>query len=281
MKSIITVTLMVLCTVLAKGQGEYFTSTHKTDGISTDWTENELTVDEKTGFITGVKNDGVNLYLIFKSKKQSTTMKAMQAGMTLTLKAKSKPKINARIDFPLPGDRAAMGGFQGGNRQGGQSAADREAFRNEMMRSMLASKNELKLKGFSKTEGNIGLDQLESFQVGLAIEGEGQERSFNYEVTIPLTEIYGESFDRSKASATPLEIEFDVKAMSAPSQGGGGAGMSGAGGGGGRGGAGGGGGRGGAGGAGGFGGGAGGGSSRGGGEMFSSERVKFDYSIKP
>lgn len=120
--------------------------------------------------------------------------------------------------------------------------------------------------------------------MALAIEGEGQERSFNYEVVIPLKEIYGESFDAGKVSGTPLEIEFDVKAMSAPSQGGGGAGMSGVGGGGGRGGAGGGGGgggRGGAGGAGSFGGGAGGGSSRGGGEMFSSERVKFDYSIKP
>lgn len=278
MKSIITVTLMVLCTVMAKGQNEYFESAHRTDGNFSDWSEKELTVDEKTGFITGVKNDGENLYLIFKSKKQSTLTKALQAGMTLSLKSKSKPKINAKVEFPLEGDRSNMRGLQGGNRQANQSAEDRELFRNEMMKAMLASKKELKLKGFSRSEGNLKLEELTGFQVAIATEGERTDQSFNYEITIPLKEIYGDSFDSSKAAETPLEIDFEVKAMSAPQQSGGsGLGMSGAGGGG-RGGVG---GRGGAGRSGeGFSSGSGGGSQRSG-EMFTNEKVKIEYFIKP
>ncbi|HEY9117005.1 MAG TPA: hypothetical protein VIN11_04210 [Roseivirga sp.] len=271
MKSLFTITIMVLFTMMVNGQDQYFELVPKIDGNSTDWSNQETSLDDKTGFITGARNDSQFLYLIFKSNKPSTINKAMQAGMTLSLKAKTKPKLNAKLDFPLPGERTQFNGQQrGGNGGGGQNPSEREARRNELMTTLLASKTEAKLKGFTKTEGTLQLEELEGIQLALNVEGEGQSRTFNYEVSIPLSELFGEGFMLAELTSIPLEIEFDVKAVSAPQQGGDNPGFSST-----------------SGGRGGAGGGGRGGAPRGGaptggptGEMYSSQSVKIEYILK-
>lgn len=235
------------------------------------WAAEELVKDEKTSFLTGVKNDNENLYLIFQTANQQALNKVMQAGMSIKLKTKTKPKLNARIDFPLPAKDKSSGNLRA---QG--SAEDRALLQEMMLMGMLESKNEAKLKGFSNLNGTLEVNQMKDMQVDLYLEGEGRTRLLSYELAIPLQELFDGTVDLNVLSQSDLEISFTVNAISQPQGGGGAPSGGGSGGGGGRGGAGGGG----RGSAGGGQGGAGGGASSERGSMFSEQTVKIDYKLK-
>jgi hypothetical protein len=247
------------------------------------WTEQELTKDEKTSFLTGIKNDSNNLYLIFQTANPQSLNKVMQAGMTIKLKAKTKPKLNASIDYPLASKDKSSGTLRAQ-----VSAEDRALLQEMMLIGMLDSKTEAKLKGFSSSNGTLGLKEMNDVHLILSLEGEGRTRLLSYELVLPLTELFDGTVDLNVLSQSDIEIAFTVNAISQPQGGGGGGaptgggGRGGAGGGGGRGGAGGGGGRGGADGGGGAGGGQGGsdGGSADRGSMFAEQTIKIDYKLK-
>ncbi|WP_323757848.1 hypothetical protein [Roseivirga sp.] len=238
------------------------------------WTAEELIKDEKTSFLTGVKNDNENLYLIFQTANQQSLNKVMQAGMSVKLKAKTKPKLNANIDYPLASKDKSSGMLRA------QGTAEDKALLQEMLLvGLLDSKIEAKLKGFSNLNGTLGLYEMNDTQLILSLEGEGRTRLLSYELVLPLKELFDGEVDLNTLSQSDIEISFTVNAMSQPQGGGGGgaqAGPGGGSGGGGRGGAG-GGGRGGAGG--GQTGDGGGASSERGGTL-SEQTVKIDYKLK-
>lgn len=263
---------------LAAQEATFYQEASKTDGLSSDWSADELTEDEKTGFITGVKNDEENLYLLFQSKSQGTLQKVLASGMSLTLKTKSKPKINAKIDYPEAAKQGQQrGGLRGGQR--GQVAGQGSPEENQKrmidrMNNMLSTKLEGRFKGFVTANGKLPVEKSETIQVALATEPEGDELKFNYELKIPLNELFGQELDWDRISSSDIAIAFTVKPLSNPANSVGGAGRSRGGG---RGGAGGGARRGGAGGA-----GRGGGRTQQGGtsDMFQSQTLKVSYTAK-
>tara|TARA_R110001599_G_scaffold102736_1_gene261753 strand:- start:1685 stop:2506 length:822 start_codon:yes stop_codon:yes gene_type:complete len=269
-KIIFLVGLLIACQV-TKAQETQLT----TNSEGQVWAAQELTKDEKTSFLTGVKNDNENLYLIFQTANQQSLNKVMQAGMSVKLKAKTKPKLNANVDYPLASKDKSSGTLRA---QG--TAEDRALLQEMLLIGLLDSKIEAKLKGFSTLNGTLGLNEMNDTQLILSIEGEGRTRLLSYELVLPLKELFDGAVDLNALSQSDIEITFTVNAMSQPQGGGGGGAQAGAGGGsggGGRGGAG-GGGRGGAGG--GQGGAGGGGAPSERGDMFSEQTVKIDYKLK-
>lgn len=259
----------------------YFTGESSTDGLSADWSNALLSIDKKTSFSTALRNDSENLYILFQTTDQAVINKLLQAGMTITFKAKTKPKLNAKLEFPLETVRAQGGqrgqpqGQRGGQRQAGE-AVDRAKLMRERIQAQLKTKNQAKLKGFGVSNGHLLLADIEGMEMAMGLDEAGETPAFNYELKIPITELFGLSMDWKKISAANLAINITVNGIDRPSS----VGNAGGGGGGGRGGAGGGGGgRGGRGGAG------GGGrptANQGGQDaidMFSDQTVKLNYTF--
>ena len=284
MKKAFVLMLVVIATSLyAQNEStEYFVKGNLTiDGNSQDWSADLKSFDKKTNMHSAIYNDDTHLYLLFQTDNQTNQTKILRAGLSLTFKSKLKPKVNAKLQYPLEAVRGQ--GSTGGQRQRGNRTAgagqgqqvDREAQRQRMidaMKRQLASKNEMKLKGFSKSSGQVTKGEAGDIAVALGFEEE--KRMVNYEVAIPLEEIYGANFDWQKVSAAELAINLVIEGVDSPQNvtsggsRGGGRGGAGVRGGGGRGGAG--GGRGGA-----RPGGAGGASSM----MFQSQTLKLKYNL--
>lgn len=274
-------TAVIICTALSGLTAQEMTI----DGLSSDWSKDLLTLDKTTNLTTAIRNDAEYLYILFQANNQTSIGKMLQAGMEITFKAKVKPKVNAKFEFPMEaasGQTTAQRGGQRQRTQGGQGA-DRAAQLKERLQGMLETKNQAKLKGFSASNGQMLLADLNGIQTGLAFDESSEQPVLNYELRIPLSELYGASMDWDKITAKDLDITIKVNGVDAPA-----GGSVGGGGGGGRGGAGGGGGgRGGAGGGGGGGrGGAGGGAragagagGQGGTSMFTDQIVKLSYRI--
>lgn len=281
-------TTFLICTALGSLTAQEMT----VDGLSTDWSKDLLTVDKKTNLTTAVRNDAEYLYILFQADNTTSITKMLQAGMEITFKAKVKPKVNAKIEFPLEaargeatqrGGQRQRGQGQGGQGQAGQGA-DRAAQLKARLETQLETKNQAKLKGFSVSNGQLLLADLEGIQTGLAFD-DSEKPVLNYELRVPLSELYGASMDWDKITAKDLDINIKVNGIDSPqgaggnvgAGGGGGGGRGGAGGGGGRGG--GGGGRGGAGGGAGRGGAGAGTSNQGGTSMFTDQVIKLSYRI--
>lgn len=279
-------TTLLICSALSSMTAQEMT----VDGLSSDWSKDLLTIDKKTSLTTAVRNDAEYLYILFQADNTTSITKMLQAGMEITFKAKVKPKVNAKLEFPLEaargeatqrGGQRQRGQGQGGQGQGGQGA-DRAAQLKARLEAQLETKNQAKLKGFSVSNGQLLLADLEGIQTGLAFD-DSEKPVLNYELRVPLSELYGASMDWDKMTSKDLDINIKVNGIDAP-QGAGGnvgaggrGGRGGAGGGGGRGGAGGGGGRGGAGG--GRGGAGAGANSQSGTSMFTDQVIKLSYRI--
>lgn len=279
MRKIITIAL--LCTMMGTIKAQEATI----DGQSTDWLDTELKVDKNTKLTTAVRNDNEYLYILFQADNQASMSKMLQAGMEITFKAKTKPKVNAKIEYPLKAERGQRPqGERGQRRAGGQAGngGDRAAQLKARMEGLLATKDQAKLKGFSASNGQIQLSEMDGIQTALAFDDNAEQPVLNYELRLPLKELYGESMDWDKITSKDLSINIRVNGIDMPQSAGGGRGGAGFSGGGGRGGAG-GGGRGGAGGGrGGAGRGAGGrgaGGGQGPSSMFSDQIIKLTYSV--
>lgn len=285
-KLLLTLLICAITTSIQAQNTTYFTGESSTDGLSADWSNDLYSVDKKTNFSTALRNDSENLYILFQTTDQAAINKLLQAGITITFKGKTKPKVNAKLEFPLETVRAQnaqRGQQQGQGQRGGQRQAegevDRAKLQKERLQRQLETKNQAKLKGFSASNGHLFLADMQGIEMALGLDEGTEAPTLNYELKIPITELFGMSMDWDKITKTNLAINITVNGIDRPQS------VSNAGGGGGRGGAG--GGRGGAGGGGGRGGrsGAGGGrpaASQGGQgdvDMFSNQTVKLNYTL--
>lgn len=271
-------TTIIVCAALSGLTAQEMTI----DGLSSDWSKDLFTVDKTTNLTTAVRNDGEYLYLLFQADNQASIGKMLQAGMEITFKAKLKPKVNAKLEFPMEAAKGQATAQRGGQRPRtqGDQGADRAAQMKERMKGMIATKNQAKLKGFSASNGQMLIADLDGIQTGLAFDDSSEKPVLNYELRIPLSELYGASMDWDKITATDLDISIKVNGIDMPQGVGGSVGAAGGGrggAGGGRGGAG--GGRGGAGGGRGGAGARAGGSAQGGTSMFTDQIVKLSYRL--
>lgn len=279
---LLTLLICSIATSLKAQNATYFTGESTTDGLSADWSNDLLSIDKKTNFSTALRNDAEHLYVLFQTTDQAAITKLLQAGMTITFKAKTKPKVNAKLEFPLETVRAQTAqrgqqqGQRGGQRQTGEEV-DRAKLMRERIQGQLDTKNQAKLKGFSASNGHLLLADIQGMEMAMGLDEATETPALNYELKIPLTELFGMDINWDKVSKTSIAINITVNGIDRPTSVGNAGGGGGRGAGGGRGGAGGGGGRGG-----GRGGAGGGGrptTDQGGVDMFSDQTVKLTYTL--
>lgn len=211
--------LMVLVLNVKAQDNTYFSNEMTIDGLTADWSEDLIKQDKKTGFSTAIKNDSKNLYILFQANSQASINKLLQTGMTITFKAKTKPKVNARLEYPMPAVNTRGQGprqGQGGNRDAGMSPEDREAMRKQRMKTMLETKNQAKLKGFSVSNGHLLLSDIEGPQMVFAFDEASETPLLGYELQIPLEELFGVSMDWDRMTSTDLNIQITVNGMNRP-----------------------------------------------------------------
>lgn len=223
--------LMSLWIQINAQESSYFSDEMTIDGLSADWSNELLKPDKKTGFSTAIKNDSKNLYLLFQASNQASISKLLQTGMTISFKAKTKPKVNARLEYPMPAT-SSRGQQRSGQRQGGargtdMSPADREAMRKQRMMTQLESKNQAKLKGFSISNGHLLLSDIEGLQMVLAFDESAEAPLLGYELQIPLEELFGLSMNWDRMTSSDLNISITVNGMERPEGFGGAGGRSG------------------------------------------------------
>ncbi|MFY0593459.1 hypothetical protein [Roseivirga sp.] len=257
----------------------YFTGTSSIDGLSSDWSNELISVDEKTKFSTAIRNDTENLYILFQTADRLAINKLLQAGMEISFKAKTKPKVNAKLEFPLETVRAqgaARGQGQGQGQRNTDEDIDREKLLKERMERQLKTKNQAKLKGFSASNGHLLLSDLDGVEMALGMDDTSETPTFGYELKISLKTLYGLDPNWDKVYNTDLNINITVNGLERPQGAGGGTAVRGGGG---RGGAGGGRGGGGRGGAGGRRPNANQAQSNSGVDMFSDQTIKLNYTL--
>ena len=198
----------------------FFKNQFLIDGQSTDWSNQELVKDDKSGCITGVRNDDKNLYLIFQASDQRTISKILATGMSVTIKTKTKPKVNVKIDYPLEVDNSLNQGRQSaGNRKGNLMLADaekRQRLMVERMNAMISSKQEGKFKGFNTILGKLSLSDINDIEAKLGMDANTKPLVFNYELKISFAELFDPNLSWNLTSDTELIITYTIKPMDNP-----------------------------------------------------------------
>ncbi len=215
MKYLYTTLLAVFVFFSYAQQAAFYEGKQNTDGKSDDWTFKELIRETKYGFVTGVKNDEENLYIIFQCDNPRMVTKAMMAGMSFSIKSKSKPKINAKIEYPLKGDLDQVGGPMGA--VGQMTPEQREIMMEERMNRLIDSKYEVSLKGFSTVNGDLMITQTRALQLAMGMAVVESRPQFNYEIAIPLTELFGKELNWKRMTSSTLAMSFSIEGLNDPS----------------------------------------------------------------
>ncbi|OEK06576.1 hypothetical protein [Roseivirga misakiensis] len=215
MKNILVFLLIGLLTQNVSAQNDaYFTKTAAIDGLSTEWSKDLLNFDRETAFTTAVRNDTENLYILFQTDDQMAIDKLLAAGMEVSFKAKTKPKLNAKLKFPLvtEEDNAGDSSEKRVLSEGVDAAVLLKANRELQVRS----KKEAQLNGFDAGNGRKSLIDLEGIEMALAIDETVEKPVFSYELKIALSKLYGPNSNWDKVYKTALMINITVKGIEIP-----------------------------------------------------------------
>ncbi len=173
------------------------------DGFSGDWKNNLRFYNEETKMRYGITNDSSNLYLCFQIADRSIQKKIMHAGMSVDFKLKTKPKRTASIDFPLP-DKSSSD-IQNKPGQPNESPKMKEKY--------LLSNKEAQVSGFVSTNGIIDTQNQKNIQLTINWD---KGDLMNYELRIPLEELFGKNYKLSDVSSQDIALQATVNALERP-----------------------------------------------------------------
>lgn len=180
------------------------------DGIATEWSLPFPYNDKESGISWSAMNDSQYLYICVQSVDQALQQKMMRAGMYVMLSTGGKNKIKATVNFPLksssPGQQTRPTDNEG------------RIDRSQMRQVFIESSKEMKLKGFALTNGTV--PNVSETGISAAFSWEAQFL-MTYELRLPLTELFGESFNPQNLE-TALAIRIVVNPLPQPTQQGGG-----------------------------------------------------------
>ena len=192
MKKILLFSFFLIGISLHGQEVSYFVKKIRTAGLLYQWNENQIKEDEKSGLITGVNNDDQNLYLIFQINNQNDLLQILEYGLSINIKSKKKPKVNARIDYPL---------------------ADESIVENDSVLAnldkIIAAKTGGEFKGFESTKGYMLLEESELIKISFAHQPENNS-ILNYEARIPLVELYAKPIDLDEIVNSKISITFRI-----------------------------------------------------------------------
>lgn len=209
------------------------------DGDLSDWDKQPSYYDATSNVVYGYRNDSTNLYLSFIISEEVMQIKAIHAGFSIELKAKTKPKVAATIDFPV---QLRSSNTPGKSEKGEKGEKNGKGNKKEMQQSYKLSNTTALCKGFNHTNGPIKLGEISDKSIAYNVDWNKSD-AMTFEIIIPLREIFSEDMNMQQIKETKMALEASFKAIERPSNnqmqdqgsrpsGGGGGGMGGPGGGG-------------------------------------------------
>ena len=157
------------------------------NGIADEWQNPLNFFDVKTRLLFGIANDSTHLYLIFQNPDEKVQSKIFSCGMKLNLSVK-KIKRNACISYPLP--------HSGDEEAGPGHTPDMMLLKNNFrIQGMM-----MVAEGFAQHNGMLTVS--DSSIIKAAIDW-NENNNMIYELAIPFTEIYGNSF-------TPQDLLHEI-----------------------------------------------------------------------
>lgn len=204
MRGLILVLFLVLSNTFVKSQVydlKWQPQPYQIDGDKSDWNDRPRYYDGETGILYEVRNDSVNLYLVFEIPNQQTQMKAMNAGFQVNIKVKSKPKVKAQISFPII------------NNQEVAVMPEKSMFENAKNNYLLLN-DYAQIDGFVVSSGNISKNKSKSKFIYAT--GWDNKNTMLYEIQIPFSELFVEKTTLKAISKTDIKFDVKVLAMKRP-----------------------------------------------------------------
>jgi len=175
------------------------------DGNNDDWIKMPSMFDAGTKMLYEFRNDDQYLYLIFELTDKMYQKKFMKAGFHIGFKIKTKPKLDASIDFLPQNIGIKM-----------SSEEERNDF-NEIRQLYLLKTDYAKVNGFlhAKSVINRNIDSSIDFTYNI---GWTDNKNMIVEIKVPINEFYEspEDIDNFK---TPIKMTYVFNAMRQPSKG--------------------------------------------------------------
>jgi hypothetical protein len=197
------------------------------DGIAAEWKMPLRFFDKDTKLNYEFTNDSINLYFSMKVPDELVQIKILRAGMVVAIDTAGKKNYPVNLIYPVPGASGPENttkemvlpkpGYIEGTDQ------PQKPDKIFMKRTLLASQNQIELKGFQGLvkNGNIPLKNDYGIQVGIDWDKEG---IMYYEGLIPFKAFYKSHItaaDTAKAFRIQITIEEMEQTHSGPPSGGG------------------------------------------------------------
>ncbi len=170
------------------------------DGSAKDWTLPLNYYDSDTKLFFSFANDSKNLYLCFQSPDEANQMKIMNAGMEIFLSIKGRHRLS--VDFPLDQQKEP-------GQSSNENMPDDYLNRKGRTDSFLLKDTLMELKGFKANNGLIAIHN--NWGVDAAINWD-ESNKLTYEISIPLSEIFGNNYSLSDISKD-ITLELTVNAL--------------------------------------------------------------------
>lgn len=175
------------------------------DGKNTDWGDKPSYYAPGCMMLYELKNDSNYLYLIFEIMDKKSQRKFMHAGFEIAMKVKTKPKLNANINFIAQQ-------IQKHSMQEAESLHNN----NGMQQTYIVNSSYAEVNGFLKTNEliNRNVNGNEQFTYNI---GWNNINNMIIEIQIPISEIFMLSSTEVKYAQTPISLTCKLNALKPPS----------------------------------------------------------------
>ena len=176
------------------------------DGISTDW-PNYLRFffsDAKLHF--EYRNDDKNLYAIISTSEKSTKIQLIKAGFSVTVKA-SNSFISKGVLIFWPHPIGMIGVELNNSGQLPTKLVQKSAYSPQLMNDTVT------FEGFKTDDGMVTQDCKDEQKIRFARSKEIRSQLV-YEISIPLAELFGKSYDLNKISTIPFQFQININGLS-------------------------------------------------------------------
>lgn len=170
------------------------------DGDNADWGGRPSCCESECAMFYELKNDSNYLFLLFEIADKKSQTKFMHAGFEVAIKVKTKPKLNATINF-LP-----------------QKKQEDEGFRNtnNMQQAYLLNSSYAEVSDFLKTNEiiNRNIKGNEEFTYNI---GWNDLNNMLVEIRIPMSEVFATTDPALDYTQTPISLTCKLNALERPS----------------------------------------------------------------
>lgn len=171
------------------------------DGDNADWGGTPSYYSSECMIAYELKNDSNNLFLVFEIMDKKSQTKFMQAGFEVAIKVKTKPKLNASINFLAQQNQE-------------RSAQENEGFHNPniLHQGYLLNSRYAEVSGFLKTNKmitrNINGNQAFTYNIGW-----NDLNNMLVEIRIPMSEVFGVENVAIDYTKIPISLTCKLKAI--------------------------------------------------------------------